>query len=383
MISNLSDTITDSTVIYPIFDSNLPFSDYIAQTRQLIINRRMDLAQAHNPEKIIDANCPYELRPNTKTKRGALLIHGLLDSPFSLLDIGKQLQQEGFLCRSILLPGDGTTPNDALHITYHDWIQAVRYGIESLKREVDEIHLVGYSTGAALSVYHALTDENIRSIILLAPAIKIKDPVDTMFNWHTLVQVLAKSRQWIYKEEEIDYAKYCSISFNAVMQVSELTSVISDLHKQQALQCPLFVVVSREDQTISSNTAVDFFHRTHHPDSRLLLYSAWDHRYPDARIIARKTDYANLRIQHFSHVAIPFSPDNTHYGQQGDFTLASRTQNENCIYGAYNPIEIKVCNLLSKLGLIKFKRQELSYNPDFDFMAAQIKQFVNQLAQPR
>lgn len=381
MFSNLSETITEPSVHYPIFDSHLPFSDYIAQTRKLIETRREDLTDAAHPERIIQANCPYELKPttSTKVKRGALLIHGLLDSPFSLLDIGTRLQQDGFLCRSILLPGDGTIPNDALHVTYHDWLQAARYGIDSLRREVDEIHLVGYSTGAALSVYHALLDENIKSIILLAPAIKIKDPVDTVINWHSLIQLLAKNKPWIYKEKEIDYAKYSSISFNAVMQVSELTNVISDIHKQQDLKCPLFVVVSREDQTISSNTAVDFFHRTHHPESRLLLYSAWDHRYPDPRIIARKTDYANLRIEHFSHVAIPFSPDNKHYGQQGDYSLASHIDNEQSIYGAYNPIEIKAYNLLHKLGMMKFKRQELSYNPDFDYMAEQIMRFVNNL----
>lgn len=382
MFSNLSTAIAEPSVNYPIFDSNLPFADYIAQTRKLIENRREDLADVANPDLIIDANCPYELKPTTnqKIRRGALLIHGLLDSPFSLRDIGTRLQEDGFLCRSILLPGDGTTPSDALHVTYHDWIQAVRYGIESLRKDVDEVHLVGYSTGAALSVYHALQDDKIKSIILLAPAIKIKDPIDTVVSWHHLMKLLAKNKQWICREKEIDYAKYSSISFNAVMQVAKLTEVISDLHQEHKLKCPMFIVVSREDQTISSNTAIDFFHRTRHPESRILLYSAWDHRYPDERLILRKTDYSNLRIEHFSHVAIPFAPNNPHYGQLGDYALASHLHNEKCIYGAYNLLEIGACNLLQKAGLMKYKRQELSYNPDFEYMAEQVKQFIRTIA---
>src|SRR5262249_43499519 len=141
----------ESTLAYPVHDSRLPFSEYINNCRTLIQDRRPDLqVPSSNAGLILEANTPFELYPtgsdSKKLKYGALLVHGLFDCPFSLRDIGLQLQKQGVLCRSILLPGHGTKPSDLLHISYEDWIESVRFGVESLKSEVDQIFLIGYST---------------------------------------------------------------------------------------------------------------------------------------------------------------------------------------------------------------------------------------------
>lgn len=366
---------------YPISDSILPFTEYITKTRHIIASRRPDLQKNSltNASMVLNANSPFELQPVSKSngiKYGALLIHGLFDCPFSFRDIGQHLQTQGILSRAILLPGHGTKPSDLLHVTYHDWIQAVRYGIETLKRDVDQIYLIGYSTGAALSVYHALQDTQIAGVVLLAPAIRIKSPVDTIFSWRYLVKWLSQNRQWIYREEEIDYAKYLSIAFNPVTQVNNLTEVIDELHHHRPLYCPVLMVMSREDETVSSHMAIDFFSTLPNQKNRLLLYTSYDHRYPDARILPRLTHYPDLHTYHFSHVAIPFAPHNQHYGQHGDYKYASRINEHEITYGAYNRIEENSFDLLYQLGLIKQKRRQLTYNPDFDYMANMISQFI-------
>lgn len=384
MIGNFSATINESIIHYPISDSNLPFSEYIVRCRDIIEERRPDLNQpGKSPSSLIlEANSPFELYPentpgtNGRYRYGALLIHGLFDCPFSLRDIAKRLQSQGIFSQAILLPGHGTQPSDLLHISYHDWIQAVRYGLDTLREKVDHIFLVGYSTGAALSVYHALQDARIEGLVLLAPAIKIKAPVDTIFSWRQMVKWIARNRQWIYQEEEIDYAKYRSIAFNPVTQVNNLTEVIDELHRHRRLNCPVLMIVSREDETISSHTAVDFFTTLPNEENKLLLYTAFDRRYPDTRISPRLTHYPDLNINHFSHVAIPFAPDNAHYGQHGDFMYASKINEPEFIYGAYNRIEENSFQLLYKLGLVKHKRMQLTYNPDFDYMANTISQFI-------
>jgi esterase/lipase len=364
---------------YPDCDSNLSFSDYIKQCQELIAARRPDL-QTNSPQyqRILDANSPCELRPatlpNDNIKRGVLLIHGLLDCPFSLRDIGKQLQQAGMLCRSILLPGHGTKPADLLNVSYHEWIKAVRYGVESLKNDVDRIYLIGYSTGATLSIYQALQDAQINSIILLSPAIRIKAPVDLVVGWKHLTQFLHGNLPWVYREKEDDYAKYLSIPFNAVSQVSKLTEVINDLRRLNELKQPMLMIMSREDETVSSYRAIDYFSALKNPDNRFLLYTSIDHRYPDHRITIRLSGHPDLHINHFSHTAIPFSPQNIHYGPQGDYPYASK--NDAFTYGAYNRLEVKACNIMHQAGILKSPRHELTYNPDFDYMSKQITQFI-------
>ena len=383
MFNNLSASINNSSINYPIADSNLAFSDYIALTRAIIEERRADNAIPHHPDFVVDANSPFELYPENpkrsgnRLKYGALLIHGLLDCPFSLKDIGLRLQSNGILTRAILLPGHGTSPGDLLQVSYHDWLLAVRYGVETLRREVEQIFLIGYSTGAALSIYQALQDSHISGVILLSPAIRIKAPVDIVVGWHSLVKTLSRtSTQWIYNEAEIDYAKYKSIAFNPVSQVSKLTRVIHDLRQHHTLNAPMFMVVSHEDETISSHRAIDFFSNMPNEESKLLLYTSFDHQYPDPRILSRQSHFPDLGIKHLSHASIPFAPTNPHYGQQGDYAYASHTNMKEITYGAYNRIEERWYHMLYQLGMTQKKRRELTYNPDFEFMAEKIVNFV-------
>ncbi len=66
-----------------------------------------------------------------------------------------------------------------------------------------------------------------------------------------------------------------------------------------------------------------------------MLYAAENLKHPDSRILMRNSYYPDLNIVNFSHVCIPFSPQNPHYGQQGDYYKASHLD-EHCYYGAYN-----------------------------------------------
>lgn len=382
MFDKLSVLTNEPMITYPNLDSSLTFSKYILKCRSLIKDRRTDLSSANSSVNcIIDANCPYELYPNDATqsnnhfKCGVLLIHGLFDSPFTLKDIGLSLQSKGILSRAILLPGHGTVPSDLSNISYQHWIETVNYGVESLRQNVEKIFLVGYSTGAALSIYQALKNKHIAGLVLIAPALKIKAPIDIVVAWHRLKKWTKKDKKWMYYDDENDYAKYQSIAFNPVTQVAKLIDIINELQTQQSLKCPLFMVMSREDETISSDTAIDFFSTLHHENNKLLLYTSYHHRYPDPRILARQTQYPDLHINHFSHMAIPFAPNNSHYGQAGDYAYASHI-NPEFAYGAYNRIEEKAYEVLHKYGLVKLRRRALTYNPDFDFMAEKITRFI-------
>lgn len=378
MFSHLSATEESSPVIYPVTDSNLPFSEYIQKTRSIIENRRTDLeAAGDKADLIIDANCPYEYRPEGSPNQGALLIHGLLDCPFTLRDIGKQLQHSGILTRSILLPGHGTNPMDLMNISYHDWLQAVKYGIQSLKKEVGSVYLVGFSTGAALAIFQALQETDIAGIILLSPAIKVRAPVDFAATMHYRLNAFSKKKNWVFLCDEIDYVKYSSIAFNAVQQVAKISETVRNMSDERFFHTPMYMILSREDETISSHHAIDYFTTMRNPESRMLLYSSIEHSYPDSRIETRTGIYPEMSIKHLSHPGLPFSPDNSHYGKDGDYIYATRVSDD-YYYGAYNRIEVRLSNLLASLKIMERPRKELTFNPDFHYMAASIACFIKQ-----
>src|SRR5262249_50854380 len=151
--------------------------------KNLIRKNRPDLKENPHAELVVETNSPFELLPprhipGNKIKYGALLVHGLFDSPFLMRDIGTFLQSHGILARAILLPGHGIVPGNLLNVDYKDWIQTVNYGIATLEKDVEHIFLVGFSTGASLSLYHALQNPKIAGLLLASPAIKIRSAID-------------------------------------------------------------------------------------------------------------------------------------------------------------------------------------------------------------
>ena len=57
---------------------------------------------------------------------GALLVHGLTDSPYSMKALAESLQRRGFEVTVLRLPGHGTFPSMLTEMRYRDWVAAVR-----------------------------------------------------------------------------------------------------------------------------------------------------------------------------------------------------------------------------------------------------------------
>ena len=376
---------TDPQINYPIDDLDLSFADYITQSKKIIANTRIDLTE-NNAETIINANAPFEFKPDlqsNKPRYGALLIHGLFDSPFSLRDIGTHLKNQGLLVRSILLPGHGTVPGALLHVDYHQWLKAVRYGIHTLSKEVDEIFLVGDSTGASLALYQEKKlDVNIAGIILLSPAFKIRSPFAPLTRWFSKWASSNSRAAWFYigRHESRNYNKYSSFTFNAAYQVYQLTQEIKNIPDPTEPRCPLFFSLSQDDKTICPETIVQYFHQHKNPHSRLLLYTNQANQFNDSRIMTRPSAYPEMRIINFSHISIPIAPDNAFYGNNGTYLYASHVhEKNNIIYGEFTKIDLQLNAFLYGLHLAKSHYQRLTFNPDFGFMTDSIGQFIHSI----
>lgn len=357
----------------------LNFADYITQCQHLIEKQRFFKKHLSSVEikQILFANSPFELYPRTnKLKIGALLIHGLLDSPFTMRDIAQQLQQQGILTRAILLPGHGTIPADLLTASHEKWYETVRYGIQTLKAEVEQVFVMGFSTGGALALKAALEDAEIAGVIQLCPVFRIRAFVDWIINWRYLTNFFMHDPEWIEKNNEINPAKYQSLPYHAVSEVTALTRSLREIDGFYDLKSPLLMILSAQDETISSRAAIHYFKHLKGHQHQLLLYSEKNHSPKDQRIHVRAASYPGLHIKNFSHVSIPFSPNNPYYGIDGGYIDATKPAQKGVIYGAYNRLHEEYLDKLYHLGLIKHKRRELTFNPDFENMSHQICEFI-------
>lgn len=376
MLNKYPNLFQDPKIEYPIYDLNLNFDDYIKQSRAIIANNRQDLENYR--KLIIEANTPFEFIPLKQAKYGTLLIHGLLDTPFIMRDIGERLCKKGYLVRSIMLPGHATVPGALLNTDYTDWLQAVRYGIESLKNNVEKIFIVGFSTGATLGLYHAAKHDDISGIMMIAPAIRINSPFAFAANLPKKIGLTCKKAQWLHVCEEDDYVKYRSLTLNAIYQVYRLANEVKKINADKLARCPIFSCISLEDKIVCSGASIDHFSQIKNPLNQMLIYSSKPLQLTDPRIQVKNSVYPDMNIMHFSHVTLPVAPTNHHYGPQGDYPLASRLE-ENVKHGAFDKIDLFYRNLLYRLKLSKFLYDRLTFNPDFDFMMLKMEEFISTL----
>lgn len=233
-------------------------------------------------------NRTYEV-PAEDPRGGALLIHGLTDSPYSLRATAKILGSRGYHVTAVRLPGHGTTPLALRQAEVEDWRAAVRIAYEHLVAAVNgrgPVLLVGYSNGGALALDLALDslhDDRLPipdRIVLFSPAIGITRAaalarLPRLLNWMPWFSKLG----WGSIEPELDPFKYSSFPNDAGYLTHVLTTTVrTRLAEIQGLEAaelfpPVLTFMSLADATVLVEAVVDGLHdRLVDGDSELVIF---------------------------------------------------------------------------------------------------------------
>lgn len=292
------------------------FADYRQQTIELIEQRRSFQSADHEAE--LQWNAPQEWRPAGQLRGGVLLVHGLGDSPWSFHDVGAKLAAQGFLVRTVLLPGHGTQPSDMLDVTLKQWQSVVREQAQTLSREVPEVYLGGFSTGANLVLDYAYDHDEIAGLILFSPAFRS----DSSYAW--LTQWIAWARPWLASPTDPvrplqTPVRYLNVPTNGFAQFYRSSTLAQKRLAQRTYDKPVFVAITQHDSVLDTGFVLDSFNqRFSNPASRLIWYGdspADAAKTP--RVLVRKDYLPDYRISQFSHMGLLFSPGNPLYGVDG------------------------------------------------------------------
>lgn len=117
-------------------------------------------------------------------KSACLLVHGIAASPAQMRALAEFLAESGFTVRGMLLPGHGTHPSDLEGIVWQDWYEAVHGEYCELKRNHEEVHLIGFSIGAAVAAHYGAYNPVDRLVLLSIPLCPLNDryPTNLMLN---------------------------------------------------------------------------------------------------------------------------------------------------------------------------------------------------------
>ena len=199
-------------------------------------NRYNPDGRSHPARFGTDWNRTQVLSPSAEPIGGALLVHGLTDSPYSMRAIGEDLRARGYLVLALRVPGHGTVPAGLTDVTWEDWLAAVRLGARHLRSAIGRdkpLLLVGYSNGGALVLKYAFDalegsgDPQASRIVLLSPMVGV-----TPFAW--LARVISmlgpvpafEKARWLDVYPEYNPFKYNSFPANAGLQTWRLTTTL-------------------------------------------------------------------------------------------------------------------------------------------------------------
>lgn len=347
------------------------FSEYQQDTLRWVQDNRH--FQTLNKPLELAWNTPSESRPVAAYRKGILLVHGLGDGPGSFIDIIPALTRQGFLVRTVLLPGHGTRPADLLNVSIDDWRQVVAEQAALLQRDVPEVYLGGFSTGGNLVLEYAIKHPEIRGLVLFSPAIRSDEPLDF------LAPVAAKFVDWLRPprvgQPQQLTTRYLRVPTNAFAQYYYSSASVRTLLHRQPYDKPVLMVLAEHDSVLNTaEISSQFATAFSHPNSRLIWYGN-----PPAgqssRVLVRPDRLPQWRISQFSHMSVLFSPDNPLYGRGGSLALCTDGGPTTFMHGCQHGAEV----WYSDWGYKEPGKHHirLTFNPYFTWQNAIMGQVLN------
>lgn len=374
-------------------------------------------------------NHSYEL--STPDPRGvAVLLHGLSDSPYSMLATAKTMVAAGYNVVVPRMPGHGFAVGGLRAVNWEDWIAATRVAVRhaaSLPGSEHGLIVAGYSNGGLIAVEYGMSCgeyDNLpcpKGIVLLSPAISVS-PFAAVANLHSAVSWMSyfERFQWQSILPEIDPFKYTSFPKQAGWEIHKMSKHAHEKLGRPGMTenlPPIIAFQSVVDNTINARAVVDIlFEKLPANGSELVAYdvnrnsenlhlmksapgdiAAWAEDKAPLNFsftLLRNSDASDVAIEEWrmvagelngtitsttlrwpgqiyslSHIALPFPPENPIYGDGSSIEGGT-----GIVLGALAPRGERG---MLRLSADYFMRAR--YNPFFSYQAERLTHWLEQL----
>lgn len=200
-----------------------------------------------------DAVCqPFSFRGDD---HGVLLLHGFTGSAAHMRLIGEGLHARGFTVEAINLPGHARSLEAMAQTGWQDWLDAAKEAFLRLDKTCKYVSVAGLSMGGCLALLIAQTLQPTAIATISAPM----GVLNPLLPFAGIAAPFVRRIMWRSREgspypldERYDYGypgfpTRCGSDLNRLIRQAR-----RDLH---AVQCPVLVVQSRQDETITSDSA--------------------------------------------------------------------------------------------------------------------------------
>jgi esterase/lipase/1-acyl-sn-glycerol-3-phosphate acyltransferase len=218
-------------------------------------------AHINDQETATENGEPYLLIPDGAGEIGVVLVHGFLASPAELRDFGDKLAALGYPVMGVRLRGHGTSPWDLRDRSWHDWLGSVRRGFEIMSAFTEKVCLIGFSTGAALSLRLAAEcPKNLTGVAAVAVPVKYRN---RNMIFVPIMHGINKLAQWIWSLEGLmpfrpNDSEHPKINYRhmPIRGLFELGQLVDNMKGRLAdITCPVAVFQGTDDPIIDPKSA--------------------------------------------------------------------------------------------------------------------------------
>lgn len=218
---------------------------------------------------------PFLLLAPRARRLGVLLVHGFLASPAELRPLAERLHACDFDVLGIRLKGHGTSPWDLRERSWRDWLDSLRRGYEILRGYHDTICIVGFSTGAALSLIHAAArPPGLAGLVACATPLRFRN---RNLRFVPFVHGANQIIEWISSHEGVipfrpNDSEHPDINYRhiPVRGLWELTRMVGHLRESlSAVECPALVLQADADHVVDPSSARRIYARIGSADKTL------------------------------------------------------------------------------------------------------------------
>ena len=227
---------------------------------------------------------PFLLEPQTPNGIGVVVAHGFLASPAEIRGFSQHLVNQGYTVVGVRLKGHGTSPWDLRDQRWQDWLASVRDGYEIASALVEQVALVGFSTGGALALLLA-AERPAKLCSVAAVCVPMKFQNKNML-FVPLVHRANRVMRWMSSYEGImpfrpnQTTENPSINYQhlPIRGLYELTQMVNELEQRLAdLTAPVLLLQATRDPVVVPKSAEMILERLTTTDKTLEKIDADHH----------------------------------------------------------------------------------------------------------
>lgn len=259
-------------------------------------------AEINDQETATESGEPYLLVPNKRKELGIVLVHGFLASPAELKDFGEKLAGNGYAVMGVRLNGHGTSPWDLRGRQWQSWLESVRDGYKIMAELTDRVCLIGFSTGATLSLMlGADKPDKLAGVVSVSAALKFMNRnmifvplvhgANTITKWLPSFEGVMPFRP---NDTEHPHINYRNMPMRGLWELRRLVDDLED--KLGDIDCPVSLYQGTQDPVVDPKSAEQIF-------AKLGTSEKWLHMIPSKRhgILNENTD--NVQEKIIDHLA--------------------------------------------------------------------------------